>query len=45
MKDEWSQREFILHPSAFILRQSMNEETLTKIPELKERLQGVRSYL
>ena len=36
------------HPSALIphpFKEDMKEETLTKIPEIKDRLTSVRSYL
>jgi len=37
-----------IHPSSFILHHfevPMREDTLTKIPDLKDRLTSVRSYL
>ncbi len=47
MKDE-SRPPFIPHPSSLILSKfgaAMREDTVTKIPDLKERLTSVRSYL
>jgi len=45
MNDERRGRVFIVHRSSFIVGEQMKEETLTKIPEVRDRLQGVRSYL
>jgi hypothetical protein len=47
MKDEWAASSFIIHPSSFILceEDTMNEAVIAKIPDLKDRLRLVRSYL
>ncbi len=45
MKDEWSR--FPIHPSSFILCKGaiMNEAVIARVPDLKDRLRSVRSYL